>query len=142
MAIKKIKLPDNTEQEINDARDVPIINSDRYIDSTSTNNPIRGVVTSVGYCAFPGGADGETEDVTLAYTGELVFKHGTGTSSIRNSRLTTSQSQASGTGGVSILGTSVGNYAVSAGDSCVANGPYSHVSGYNCITGGTDTSNI
>lgn len=141
MAIKKIKLPDNTEQEINDARDVPIINSDRYIDSTSTNNPIRGVVTSVGYCAFPGGADGETEVVTLAYTGELVFKSGTGPNSVRNSILTTSQSQASGEGGVSILGTSTGDYAVSAGNLCVANGKSSYAEGYNTETGGTATSN-
>lgn len=141
MAIKKIKLPDNTEQEINDARDVPIINSDRYIDSTSTNNPIRGVVTSVGYCAFPGGADGETEVVTLAYTGELVFKPGTGPNSVRNSILTTSQSQASGEGGVSILGTSTGDYAVSAGNLCVANGKSSYAEGYNTETGGDATSN-
>ena len=141
MAIKKIKLPDNTEQEINDARDVPIINSDRYIDSTSTNNPIRGVATSVGYCAFPGGADGETEVVTLAHIGQLVFKSGTGPNSVRNSILTTSQSQASGEGGVSILGTSTGDYAVSAGNLCVANGKSSYAEGYNTETGGDATSN-
>lgn len=140
MAIKKIKLPNNSTVDINDARDVPIIDSDGYIDS-ETGDTIKGVATYNGYCAFPGCNDGATEDFTLATTGQLVFKPGTGTNSVRNSRLTTAQSQASGEGGVSILGTSVGNYAVSAGDSCIARGQSAYAEGYNTETGGEATSN-
>jgi hypothetical protein len=140
MAIKKVKLPDNTTVDINDARDVTFLDADGILRSVATE--FRFIEDGGGsIAALPGQGDGSTEDYTLATTNEVIFKPGTGTNSVRNSKLTTAQSQASGTGGVSILGTSVGNYAVSAGDSCIANGPYSHVSGYNCITGGTDTSN-
>lgn len=71
MAIKKIKLPNNSTVDINDARNVPIIDSEGYIDS-EVGNTIRGVATAGGaYCAFPGCEDGN-EDLTLESTSNKV----------------------------------------------------------------------
>lgn len=65
MAIKKIKLPNNSTIDINDARDVPIINSNGYIDSEDSFT-IRGFKTVTGdTVALPGGGDGD-QDYILA----------------------------------------------------------------------------
>ena len=71
MAIKKVKLPNNTEQEINDARNVAIVDSDGYID-TENHTEITGIVSSRGgIYAMPDSADGN-EDFILATTDDLV----------------------------------------------------------------------
>ena len=140
MAIKKIKLPNNSTVDINDARDVTFLDADGILRSVTTE--FRFIEDGGGsIAALPGQGDGSTEDYTLATTNEVIFKSGTGPNSVRNSRLTTSQSQASGEGGVSIMGTSTGDYAVSAGNLCVANGKSSYAEGYNTETGGDATSN-
>lgn len=72
MAIKKIKLPNNSTVDINDARDVPIIDSEGYIDS-EVSCTIRGFTSATGLLiSLPGSADGN-EDLTLESTSNKVI---------------------------------------------------------------------
>lgn len=63
MAIKKIKLPNNSTVDINDARDVPIINSNGYIDSEDSFT-IRGFKATNGdIFALPSCGDGNQDNI-------------------------------------------------------------------------------